>query len=204
MYSPRQIQSMQAIGLVPWVRRTAGATPEVIQQADVATAVENTVLEAPQLTPPVPQTSANASDHSTEQFVVCSGDMESSVLLIFDIRNGEGSWPLLKEDDALLQGMLRAIGFSKASVCSCAMLEGATENLSVLCQAPRQYFLYFGGETIAPNTTAPVAMTQAIKDSDTELAGWRLPSLHTLREAPQRKRHAWITLKQLRSALDHN
>ena len=167
---------MQAIGLVPWVRRTA-----------------------------------DAKAVSDDQSVVVSGETDSTLLLIFDVRDG-GAWPLSEADDALLDGMLRAIGMSKATVCSCAILQDASMQgksglpsaglpsaLKTLCQTPRKRFLYFGGEAIAADVIDPMPMTQASNDG--EIDGWRLPSLAMLRETPQRKRQAWITLKKLRSAL---
>ena len=224
MYNSRQIQCMQAIGLVPWVRRAAGAEavptqarpmPQALPSTRQASAdtlqaqtapleVEAAALKVAPLiaNPPVP---TSATDQSTDHFVVCSGDTESALLLIFDNRDGASSWPLSKADDALLDGMLRAIGMSKAAVCSCAMLQDSAiqgQSLQALCQSPRKHFLYFGGEVIAADATDPIAMTQVTPDG--VLDGWRLPSLAMLRNVPQRKRQAWITLKLLRSALDHN
>ena len=201
MYSSRQIQCMQAIGLVPWVRRTAD------MQAVPQPAAPKPAASAQQLTA---DTLLLSSSNTDDQLVVCAGDTDSALLLIFDTRSSASSWPLSKADDALLEGMLRAIGLTKASVCSCAFLQSSNEqgqSLQALCQAPRKRFLYFGGETIAEDTIVPIPMTQSrMTDGviDGVIDGWCLPSLATLREAPARKRHAWITLKQLRSALDHN
>ena len=233
MYNSRQIHCMQAIGIVPWVRRTAERSPaerspaEVLQAQDAYVAVEAIdVLTADAvaqgaLAPvnaaltPAAQAPKNVTEQLTDQLVVCSGDTESTLLLIFDNRDGASSWPLSKEDDALLDGMLRAIGMSKAAVCSCAMLQDASvqgesglpsaglpSTLSMLCHSPRKRFLYFGGRAFAADVIDPVPMTQPTPDG--VLDGWSLPSLAVLRNAPQRKRQAWITLKQLRSALDHN
>ncbi|MEE9332489.1 MAG: hypothetical protein V3U65_00165 [Granulosicoccaceae bacterium] len=180
---------MQAIGLVPWVRRTANAA--AVQDQDTPVLLE---AEA---------SHTSEGDQTSDQLVLCSGETESALLLIFDNRDGSNSWPLSKADDALLDGMLRAIGMSKATVCSCALLQDASvqgqTSLQTLCQPPRKHFLYIGGEAIAADTIDPIAMTQAAPGG--VIDGWRIPSLAMLREAPQRKRQAWVTLKQLRSAL---
>ncbi len=207
---------MQAIGLVPWVRRVS-PTDDVVREATIPVAAATTPSEPTPVAPPpaaltaalqkpAQDSSANVSDQTIGQLVACSGDTESPLLLIFDNRDGTTTWPLSKEDDALLDGMLRAIGMSKSAVCSCAMLQDASvqgqQSLEALCQPPRKRFLYFGGEVIAADEHKPIPMIQAAFAS--ELNGWQLPSLATLREAPQRKRQAWITLKLLRSALDNN
>ena len=203
MFTPRQIQCMEAIGLVPWVRRTAATVQATgVMQADVAAKRADVVSQ-----PVAPVQATN--NQATGQIVVCGGDTTSPLLLIFDTRDGESSWPLSKLDDILLDGMLRAIGLSKASVCSCAIMADASKQgqsmqvqpLPSLCHAPRIRFLYFGGEAILADETDPIPATQSAPDG--VLDGWHLPTLAMLREEPQRKRQAWLTLKQLRSALDH-
>ena len=205
MYNSRQIQCMEAIGLVPWVRRTADAQI-LAEQADASLQPASSPVNSLSPTAGIPIT---AKEQSDDQAVVVSGDTKSALLLIFDLQDG-GAWPLNKEDDALLEGMLRAIGMSKALVCSCAILQDApvlsaerpSASLQSLCQSPRKRFMYFGGDAIAADTVDPIPMSQAATDS--ALDGWRLPTLAKLREEPLRKRHAWVTLKKLRSSLDHN
>gem|GEM_PF-6270512 len=218
---------MQAIGLVPWVRRgTSQQLQAETAQGDVVVASHEALTTTQQSAPassvaPQSQASVQASAQSLGELTAwVSGGLDSAVLLVFDTRDDGTSWPLSKADDALLDGMLRAIGLSKSTVCSCAIggdpSDSASgdpsqgQSLASLCDAPRQYCLVFGstltGNEISEDALEPVSISQSSVDGAPvfTLGGWQLPTLAALRAAPQRKRQAWITLKQLRSSLDQH
>jgi DNA polymerase III psi subunit len=159
---------MEAIGLVPWVRRTNQE-----QQAEVATTAEPNI------------------EHDTKSAPVLQGNLNAKLLLAFT------HWPLEQADSALLDGMLRAIGLSLSDVCTVSV-DSVTELDTLSIAPPLTHGLFFGSTQVAKDAIEPSTMELR----NDQLNGWQLPSLATLREQPQRKRQAWITLKSLRASLD--
>ncbi len=185
VYSSRQVHCMRAIGLVPWVRRASGE--QVVAQAITAQTTTTTTHTAP-----VDAVQVNAVQAATVHLEL-QGNLDAKLMLIFP------SWPLDRADDALLDGMLRAIGLSKSEVCT-SVVKVRADLASAIVEPPRSHFLYFGSSDIPDTATEPMS----IGLGDGQLVGWQLPSLATLRDQPLRKRQAWITLKHLRSVLDQH
>lgn len=129
VYSARQVRCMEAIGLVPWVRRCA------VQAAPVARASAAELSE----------------DQTSESTPLLTGNLNAKILLVFT------HWPLDKPDSALLDGMLRAIGLSSADVCFVS-IDSASDLNSLTLTPTLKHFLFFGSADVAEDDTHPIAL----------------------------------------------
>lgn len=202
-YTARQLQSLNALGLVPWVvKNSASSQPEsattIVPVSDsTAVAAGNGISSTEPLD--LDELGAWLSEQALAQFTYRSktldriGKEDAPVLLIMD------ELPLPDSQGRLLNDMLRAIELDPRDACLVCLDVAEslvpTATVQSVTHAGTRAVLYFSDLHVS----AQPHYTSAFK-FDSRCA-WCLPTLKKLQQQPQLKRQAWNSLKELQGAL---
>ena len=185
---------LEAMGLVPWVRRDADkkASEDLSEQNKLSVQEDLSVQDERT----VQSTYRGASAH-------VHGEPSASLLLIFTADTGNNDLTLCAADNQLLLDMLKAIDLTELSVARCLVKAPATtDSIDAIVRSASQ--------SISAALTLVTESSDIVSDEESAsrlsvgssvVPAWRMPHPSWIQQEPVLKRRAWNVLKAVRASL---
>lgn len=205
-------QYLEAMGLVPWVRRDTKleAVPgelvereEIVESIEVAKEAE--VARTTESAIEIDQNGVIESIYRGSKALV-HGEPTASLLWIFEAAPGQTDLTLDAADNRLVLDMLKAIGLDERSVARCLVSTATTpitqSSIDAICHSadlPLSACLKVVAES--PDITSDDQADSRLSTEPSAVPVWRIPHPSWIQQEPALKRRAWNVLKAVRTAL---
>ena len=198
-FTVKHKQYLEAMGLVPWVRRdnpVANANTESVKHLVAVTQTSVTDVDRGSVTESL------FRGHKA----LVHGEPSANLLLVFEAASGQTDLALNSSDNRLLLDMLKAIELNELCVARClANAPIAHTCLETGCRAAIQPI----SAVLLMVTESPDIATDEQSDSrvvskQSAVPVWRMPHPSWIQQQPELKRRAWNVLKAVRATLNES